>query len=177
MDVLALNVLDWIVAFNSGYRAALYCSDVSGAFDRVSVPRLLSKLAAKGLHPKLVKLIGSWLDERTSVVIVDGPSCTPQPLRNSVFQGTVWGPPLWNCHYEDARDAANATNFVERIFADHLNSFKLFVSAASDADIQIEMQLCQESLHNWGAANQVLFDPAKESFHILHQRHHQQQQQ
>ena len=40
----------------------VYCSDVSGAFDRVSAERLGDKLLCKGFHPKLVKLIASWLE-------------------------------------------------------------------------------------------------------------------
>ena len=31
--------------------------------------------------------------------------------------------------------------------------------------------LCQASLHKWGSGNRVLFDPSKESFHILHRLH------
>jgi hypothetical protein len=172
MDGSALNVLFWITGFTSGRRIGLYCSDVSGAFDRVGVSRLMRKLAAKGLHPRLLKLISSWLEERTYVVIVDGSAGSPGPLRNSVFQGTVWGPPLWNCHYEDARLAINLQDFVETIFADDLNCFKAFPATVSDSDIQEGLTVCQQSLHSWGAANQVLFDPGKESFHILHPRNH-----
>ena len=168
MDALALNVLHWIFSFNSGSRVALYCSDVAGAFDRVSGPRLIDKLAAKGLHPNLLKLLESWLDERSYSVIVDGTSSAPNPLRNSVYQGTVWGPPLWNCYYEDARHAVNENCFTETVFADDLNCFKSFDGDALDSDIQVEMRQCQDALHSWGSANQVVFDPAKESFHILH---------
>ena len=155
MDALAWNVLHWLTGFNEGRRIGLYCSDVSGAFDRVSSQRLISKLTAKGLHPKIIQLIGSWLDERSYNVIVDGHSGDPQPLRNSVYQGTVWGPPLWNCHYEDARHAVNKNDFIETIFADDLNSFKQFDDSVSDSTIQDELSRCQQSLHNWGAANQV----------------------
>ena len=43
-----------------------------------------------------------------------------------VFQGTVWGPPLWNCFYEDGRRAVNAKGVLETVFADDLNCFKCF---------------------------------------------------
>ena len=49
-DALALNVLKWITAMNSGMRIGLYCSDVSGAFDHVSAERLARKLQHKGVH-------------------------------------------------------------------------------------------------------------------------------
>ena len=30
------------------------------------------------------------------------------------------------------------------------------------------MKACQASLHEWGEGNQAIFDPGKESFHLLH---------
>ena len=169
-DALALNVLRWITALSRGSRVGLYCSDVSGAFDRVPTRRLIEKLRLKGVHPQIVKLIGSWLEDRTAIVIVDGRSSQPTVLANSVFQGTVWGPPLWNVYYEDARQAVNQADFEETVFADDLNSFREYDSNWTDASILEDMAKCQEVLHKWGAANQVIFDPSQESFHILHQR-------
>ena len=32
------------------------------------------------------------------------------------------------------------------------------------------LKTCQSNLHSWGRANQVQFDPKKESFHILHRQ-------
>ena len=46
-ELLALNVLDWLWRFHCGRKVALYCSDVSGAFDRVHAERLLQKLQRK----------------------------------------------------------------------------------------------------------------------------------
>ena len=169
-DLLALNVMHWISSFNAGKRVALYCSDVAGAFDRVSAERLAAKLEAKGIHPRLLRLLRSWLGERKSVVVVDGASSDVVTLANSVYQGTVWGPPLWNIFYEDARHAVNEHDFIEAIFADDLNGFRAFEPETTDNDILSKLQECQRSLHSWGTANQVMFDPGKESFHILHPR-------
>ena len=46
-DVLALLAMLWVQALAAGKRIAVYCSDVSGAFDRVSAERLITKLKAK----------------------------------------------------------------------------------------------------------------------------------
>ena len=48
-DVLALLSLRWLKALENGHKVLVYCSDVSGAFDKVSRERLLDKLAAKGI--------------------------------------------------------------------------------------------------------------------------------
>ena len=60
-DALALLVLTWIKALGTGRKVAVYCSDVSGAFDRVRTEPLVTKLKKKGLHPKNVAVLASWL--------------------------------------------------------------------------------------------------------------------
>eukprot|EP00959_Pyramimonas_sp_CCMP1952_P364104 7624917-Pyramimonas_sp.AAC.1 len=47
-----------------GTRIGLYCSDVSGAFDRVSSDRLLAKLRSWGIPPALCAVFSSWLGAR-----------------------------------------------------------------------------------------------------------------
>ena len=169
-DILALNILEWISAINRGYRVALYCSDVSGAFDCVSADRLGEKLKSKGIHEQLLPLLKSWLAERTAFVIVDGSQSQPQPLSNSVYQGTVLGPPLWNCFFADAREAVTKHGYKDHTFADDLNCFKAFDAAVPDAAVLSDANACRTSLHRWGAANRVRFDASKESFHIIHNR-------
>ena len=46
-DALAFLVLTWLEGFCRKVKFALYCSDVSGAFDRVRLERLMAKLRAK----------------------------------------------------------------------------------------------------------------------------------
>ena len=41
-------------------------------------------------------------------------------------------------------------------------------STTTETQAQAELKQCQSSLHRWGAANRVLFDPGKESFHGIH---------
>ena len=102
-------------------RVGLYCSDVSGAFDRVSRPRLLAKLRVAGVCDSSRQLLASWLDVRSAVVIVDGASSSRALLSNSVFQGTALGPALWNCFYADARRPVADCGFTEAVFAYDLN--------------------------------------------------------
>ena len=153
-----------------GKRIGLYCSDVSGAFDRVSSDHLLQQLKARGISKTVLAVLSSWLGDRSAVVVVDGAKSSPSILANSVYQGTVLGPQLWNCFFEDARLAVNKEGFTETVFADDLNSFKAYNGSQGDADIYSDLQRCQQTLHKWGQANRVTFDPAKESFHILDRR-------
>ena len=106
-DALAFLALTWIKALGTGRKVAVYCSDVSGAFDRVRKERLIAKLEKKGVHPKIVAVLASWLQERLAQVVVGGTSSKSMILKNMVFQGTVNGPTLWNLFFEDARQAIN----------------------------------------------------------------------
>ena len=123
-DALAYMVLTWLGGFQQGMKFALYCSDVSGAFDRVDTRRMIEKLRAKGVRDDMIKVFEAWLAERKAVVVCGGQHGDHIQLKNMIYQGTVWGPWLWNMFYEDARLALRAHNFVEVVFADDLNAFR-----------------------------------------------------
>ena len=107
-------------------KIAIYCSDVSGAFDKVNSRRLLRKLRSRGVPDVILLVIQSWLYERNARVAVGGKFSRDVKIKNMVYQGTVLGPPLWNIYYADAALAVNLIGFLEIIFADDLNSFKDF---------------------------------------------------
>ena len=166
-DALAFMVLKWIIAFAKNRKVGIYCSDVSGAFDRVDTDRLVDKLKKKKIHPAIVEVLRSWLRNRRARVVVGGQASEDFTLANMVFQGTVLGPSLWNVFFEDARLAIQDLLFEEVIFADDLNAFREFTGTVTNAQIIDSCKGCQSELHAWGAANQVEFDAGKESFHVL----------
>ena len=120
-DALAVNVCHWLLRMERGELVGLFCSDVSGAFDRVDQHRLGRKLRAPGLHPLVIAFLMSWLEDRVSQVVVAEARSAAEQLTDSVFQGTMLGPVPWNIFYEDARRAANVLGFTESVFADDLN--------------------------------------------------------
>ena len=56
---------------------------------------------------------------------------------------------------------------MEIVYADDLNEFREFGHNVSVDSAMTEATKCQAELHKWGKANQVSFDPAKESVHIV----------
>ena len=52
-DAILFFLLSWRLAMSEGKVIALYCSDVSGAFDRVSANRILAKLRSAKMHPQM----------------------------------------------------------------------------------------------------------------------------
>ena len=124
-------------------------------------------MKAKGVSDQILKVLKSWLEIRKSVVLVGGQASRERTLSNMVYQGTVWGPPLWNSFFEDARKAVASNEFSETAYADDLIAFRGFFEGVSHAILDAAMLSCQSDLRRWGEANQVTFDPAKESFHII----------
>ena len=125
-DAVLHYVLSWIGGVNEGCKIGVYCSDVSGAFDKVDSELLLRKLSSLGLCASLLVVIRSWLRDRVGFVIVGGEKSRPMRLRNMVFQGTVWGPQLWNAFFGDCVLAIRGCSFDVVIYADDCNAFKRY---------------------------------------------------
>ena len=93
-DVTAHLVLTWIIGFSALRTFGIHCSDVSGAFDKVSRQRLVRKLRAKGLHDFVLHgflFYGHGFDRvRRARVVFDGAMSDAMTLEDMVFQGTVY---------------------------------------------------------------------------------------
>ena len=166
-DAILFVTLSWLRALAMGNKIGLYCNDVASAFDRVSTVNLLAKLRRSGVHTQVAQVIADWLVGRHGEVIVQGSSSESFPLFNMTYQGTVWGPPLWNLYFADSPLAVRKCGFQEVIYADDLNAFREFLNNVSNDFVMSQLRRCQFELHEWGAANCVTFDSAKESFHII----------
>ena len=139
-------VLTWLRAMAQGNRIAVYCSDVSGAFDRVPADRLLDKLRVRGVHERILAVLRSWLAPRSAAVVVDASESEAFARNNMVYQGTVLGPPLWNTHYADSAVAVAAAAFEELVYADDLNAYRPFPAAMDDSVLFDGMEQCQKKL-------------------------------
>ena len=69
--------------------------------------------------------------------------------------------------YEDACLPVQANRFTEIVYAHDLKSWRKFKGSVDNDDIKTSMKECQMNLHSWGRANQIKFDPGKESMHIV----------
>ena len=160
-------MLEWLSIFDRRGKIGFYCSDVSGAFDKVDSRRLAEKLRAKGINQRLVNLLISWCEDRNAKVAVGGCFSEPFKLANQVFQGTVLGPILGNLYFEDSCVAIRKTGHNEVVFADDLNAWKEYKRSSRNTTIFKQSRNCQAELHEWGRANAVTFDSKKEHFSVL----------
>ena len=57
--------------------------------------------------------------------------------------------------------------FIEMMIADDLQAYRTYDNGVKNSTMIRSAKTCQTRLHQWGAANQVEFDPGKESITIL----------
>ena len=69
-DALAVMVCTWLLGFQQGQKFGLYCSDVSGAFDKVDAQRLLAKLRGKGFRLDMLQVIASVFKSALLMLLV-----------------------------------------------------------------------------------------------------------
>jgi len=167
-DLITMLMLSWILEICLGKKIGAYLSDISGAFDKVFKPYLLAKLQGYGVGETCLKFLDSYLSPRVGQVVVQGQRSDEMLLANTVFQGTVLGPPLWNTFFADVAMPAASTGGKEAMFADDLNVFKAFDRQLPFAEAKTDLARCRTRTHNWGKTNRVSFDASKEVFAVLH---------
>ena len=160
--------MSWILAISTGKKIAAYLSDITGAFDRVSKGYLMAKLYAAGVGPVYLNFLDSYLKARQAAVVVEGTASDEFEIANTVFQGTVLGPPLWNTFFNDVSDVPVHLGAKPAIFADDLNIFRQFDRTEDNTEVKRVMEVCRSRVHAWGRCNRVSFDPGKEHLVVLH---------
>ena len=85
-DALAVNICSWFLSLEEGRAIGLYCSDVSGAFDRVDRERLGLKLHACGLPRQAIAFLESSLEDKLANVIISSSKSANVPLAILFFK-------------------------------------------------------------------------------------------
>ena len=170
-DLALICVSSWILAICSGKKIGLYLSDITGAFDRVFKNFMIAKLHSVGVPDLYLDFLSSYLEPRIGHVAVESVLSDVFTLADSVFQGTVLGPTLWNVFFHDVAFAAAGIDTTEAMFADDLSIYKTFDRNEPNDNIIADMQSKKKDVHKWGDRNRVTFDATKEHIVILHPDH------
>ena len=91
--------MPWILAICTGKQIGGYLSDISGVLDRIDSILSLAKLYEFGIGEQYLRFIAAYLQPRQGQVVVQGAFSDKFEIANSVYQGTVLGPPLWNAFF------------------------------------------------------------------------------
>ena len=131
-----------ILAFCTGQKVPAYLNDITGAFDRVCKDYLMAKLHMAGVGHVYLNLPDSYLQPRRAQVVVEGTASDAFAIADTVFQGTVLGPPLWNVFFSDVAIPAASTGGEPATFADDLNVFQKFNKTDDNEEILQTMRKC-----------------------------------
>ena len=172
-DLVTALLMSWIQTICKGRKIGGYLSDISGAFDRVCKEYLIAKLQAAGIGQTYLNFLDAYLAPRMAQVLVEGSRSDIFEIANSVFQGTVLGPPLWNLFFADIVVPASSTGGDTSAFADDLSVFQEFDNRTSGDEVFSTLRKCRHEVHEWGQTNRVMFDADKEHLILIHPIHAQ----
>ena len=105
----------WTTALDGGKNVQSVFLDLSKAYDRVSIPGLLSKLSLIGFSSSATEWFASFLKHREQCVLLDGTTSAPLTPKSGIPQGTVLGPVLFLIFINDLPES---TQSQCSIFAD-----------------------------------------------------------
>ena len=81
---------------------------------KISRTTLLGRLAEVGLPDVFLDFLSSYLLPREGRVCVENACSDAFAIADTVFQGTVLGPPLWNVFFAPVVDAIQDANSLEK---------------------------------------------------------------
>lgn len=128
--------------------------DLAKAFDKIDHSILLKKLLTFRLHPNLVHLIKSYLNQRTQIVCVYGEKSAPIVPKSSVPQGSILSPLLFALFINDLPQLIRANILL---FADDL---KIFLKIQNHNDARL-LQKDIETVVNWCKNNNLQLNVPK----------------
>lgn len=140
-------ITDTIKAFNKNQTTAMLLLDIEKAFDRVWVHGLLYKMIKLKLPIFIIKLISSYLTNRTFKVKLDNSFSKEKSIKAGVPQGSVLGPKLFNIFIHDLPDFPNTK---KALFADDTAIYAHSFSAiAATRLIQYHLNILMNYYETW----------------------------
>ena len=142
--------------------------DVKGAFDRVWWARLKSRLKAKGMRRKALKLLYSYLHKRFLKVVHNGEKSSAKEIFSGVPQGAKWSPKFWDFDISEMEH--------------YLSALAMLICYADDCGVWYEItdenrdsivERINADLRNvlvWAESNKTTFEPTKTHFTLISRR-------
>ena len=162
-----LRVVEHIVnGFNNKKFTALLSLDVSKAFDRVWHDGLLYKMISLDFPKPLVKLLSSYLSDRSFRVKLNGHLSTERPLDAGVPQGSLLSPLLFNIYCSDLPSPIDRNTHL----AQYADDTAILSSSANEllAIIRVQNQACL--LETWCRDWRVAINPSKSAATVFTRR-------
>ena len=139
--------------------------DVDGAFDRVWWARLKSRLRAKGMRRKALKLLRNYLKKRFLQVVANGDISKIKEMFSSVPQGGKWSPKFWNM---DISEMEYFLSLLALLFC-YADDCGIWYPITEENKLTIVQTINNDldSLLVWGEDNKTSFAPSKTHFTLI----------
>ncbi|XP_075158149.1 uncharacterized protein LOC142231426 [Haematobia irritans] len=141
--------------FERGYQVDTIYTDLSKAFDKVSIRILIQKLAALGFHSLFLQWIKSYLLDRNYFVNIDDCYSYMYVATSGIPQGSILGPLLFVLFINDVPSCLKWSKIL--LYADDL---KLYMRISSISDIR-RLQEDLNSLADWCSSNFLTINVGK----------------
>ena len=117
---------NWLKAVDDGKSVVVLFIDFQKAFDSVSHPILMKKLAACGITGSLFEYIESYLKDRNQFTVINGTKSDLDHVRYGVPQDSLLGPNCFSNHVNDMPEKAQSNTDGELdLFADDSTAFEI----------------------------------------------------
>lgn len=140
-------VTDISINYNQSKNTALLLLDLKNAFDKVWHKGLIHKLISLQVDDHLIKLIDSYLSNRTFTVKINNTHSTPKTATAGVPQGSVLAPKLFNIFLNDIPPFPNTKL---GLYADDTAIYShSFYAIAANKQIQIHADILNKYFEKW----------------------------
>lgn len=154
-------------AWNSDKVATLLLLDVSGAYDKVSHPRLLHNLRKRAIDTKTVKWIESFLSNRTTVLKTSEHITPKTPIAIGIPQGSPLSPILYLFYNSDLIDECNTRDDLNTVATGFVDDIGLLtVGDSTEENCNSLRKIHEEVCLKWASRHGSEFDPSK--YQLLH---------
>ena len=99
--------MDHVFLSRRKLKVGIFLGDITAAFDRLAKDFLMATLQAAGIPDAMLDFLNVYLAERIGHIRVDGAVSDAIAFTDTVFQGTVLGPYLWNTFFANVSLAAS----------------------------------------------------------------------
>lgn len=136
-----------ITGFKRDKNTVMVLLDVEKAFDKVWIPGLIYKMEKSGYPTYLIKLISSYLSNRTMKVRLNTTLSNTKKIVAGVPQGSVLGPKLFNLYISDL---PHFPNTKLSLFADDTAIYaQSYYASAANQLLQTHLNLITNYFKHW----------------------------
>ena len=159
---------DILNAMDKGEVTIAVLTDFSKAFDTVDYPTLIRKLHSINISKETLKLIASYLTERSQYVQVDDKLSSSEHINFGVPQGSILWPILFNIYVSDMKD--NCKNCTCTQYADDSNMYKHCKPSNIASNIE-DLQTTLNDICDWSENKNLIFNPDNMMFTTKRSKH------